>query len=313
MTVEENAVDWRSRALSAEASNKRLVQERDEWKHEAQCNASKLEHEMNLRAQKTKMKEEIERLEDLVNRHRKGWTKKAAQWKELEALRDDALFALSKTFEALRQLVELVDWACKNNDTIQSESIVMDEARKVLADPSCKLAHEELVKVQAVVKASRQLMHPLRSANVDEEDEADARATIVGFRELLGQEQCIQCLGAGGKEGHGDVWAVCAECKGAGWMKLRSLHVYSNDCEWEVARSKDDAAILCTEATGYVRDENEPTDEERWEELPSDGTTKMWCDADGKPGEIGEGTLVEMTNREWCEKHGRGYLGTTEG
>ncbi len=90
-----------------------------------------------------------------------------------------------------------------------------------------------------------------------------------------------------------------------------SLHMYCDDYEWVIAASKGDATKVWIEAISGVPVIDKP-DEERWQELPPDGMTKMWCDASGKPCEIGEGTLVDMTNREWCEKHGRGYIGTTE-
>lgn len=87
------------------------------------------------------------------------------------------------------------------------------------------------------------------------------------------------------------------------------LKMFHDDYSWAVAYSPADASLVCEESTGEEHD----ADVERWQELPPDAMTKMWCDADGKPCEIGEGTLTPMTNREWVARFGRGYIGSTEG
>jgi hypothetical protein len=90
------------------------------------------------------------------------------------------------------------------------------------------------------------------------------------------------------------------------------LHVYGNNYECVIAASLYDAAIVYCESTG------EPWSEQVAEELDfeqyADNTMhRVWCDANGDPGEIdGDGcSLIEKTCAEWA-KRGRGFLSTTE-
>jgi hypothetical protein len=108
-----------------------------------------------------------------------------------------------------------------------------------------------------------------------------------------------------------DATAMVAECRAMAGVEV--LSVYSDDYEWVIAKSPADATEVCVETTGETRGAHDLSDDERWEALPPFGTTKMWCNADGKVCEQGEGTLTALTNREWIEKIGRGYLGGTEG
>jgi hypothetical protein len=90
------------------------------------------------------------------------------------------------------------------------------------------------------------------------------------------------------------------------------LSVYSDDYEWVIAESPEDAYVVTHEATGEVSDPKDYEPGERWQKENDDATTSMWCDATGKVCEIGEGVLTKLTNREWITRFGRGYLGGTE-
>ena len=94
---------------------------------------------------------------------------------------------------------------------------------------------------------------------------------------------------------------------------MLELHVWEfAGCEWVIAASKEDAVKVWCEFTG-VDEEIAEDEEDDWEQLPDDQIFKMWCDPEtGKPGEIGEGQLVERPCLYWIEKMGRCYLGTTE-
>lgn len=92
---------------------------------------------------------------------------------------------------------------------------------------------------------------------------------------------------------------------------MTSLKMFTDDYEWVIALSPADATAVCRATTGETPTPYDLPDEERWEELPADGVLKMWM-RDGKVCEIGDGVLTEMTNREWCERFGRGYVGGTE-
>lgn len=105
------------------------------------------------------------------------------------------------------------------------------------------------------------------------------------------------------------------EIEGGGALtaKQERLGVYHNDYEWVIAYSPADAVKVCQEATGYEPDLRDGPPEDSWSEEIPDGKLKIWCGPDGKVCGIGEGTLVELTHREWCAKFGRSYLACTEG
>jgi chromosome segregation ATPase len=111
-----------SRLASALASTRTAVEalekmtaERDEWKHEAQSNAAKLEGEMNLRHRLTEQAHEIERLREQVKVEHEGFTgrrkEKSAQWDALVAERDRETERANKAFrerdEARAQVAQL--------------------------------------------------------------------------------------------------------------------------------------------------------------------------------------------------------------
>ena len=88
---------------------------------------------------------------------------------------------------------------------------------------------------------------------------------------------------------------------------MSELHVFSDGCEWAIAKNKDDLVLVMNEFNGT--DDFVP---EHWEEEPHEKKLKISCDDLGMPCEHGEGQVVTLTHREWCEKMGRGYLCTTE-
>lgn len=94
---------------------------------------------------------------------------------------------------------------------------------------------------------------------------------------------------------------------------MNELHVFRDDCEWVIAYSEEDAYTVARVATGERVSPKDYEPGQRWRKLDPDATTKMWCDASGNVCEIGEGTLTELTNREWIARKGRRYLGSTEG
>ncbi len=90
------------------------------------------------------------------------------------------------------------------------------------------------------------------------------------------------------------------------------VHIYDNDCDWVCAASPEDALAVWLEFTG-----EKPSDGYRvedWLLVPDDKPLGFWCDADGKIAEpcAPENSVVKKPAREWVEKCGRGYLGSTE-
>lgn len=81
----------------------------------------------------------------------------------------------------------------------------------------------------------------------------------------------------------------------------RKLRVYTNDCEWVIAYSPEDASAVA-EANYHESEKNEF----EWEECPM---TSTWTLA----GEFTDSGEDEMkTFEEWINLKGRSYLGTTE-
>lgn len=91
------------------------------------------------------------------------------------------------------------------------------------------------------------------------------------------------------------------------------LHVFTDDCEWVIAYSEEDAYAVAHMATGEQPDPEDFEPNGRWDKLDPDAITKMWCNDNGVVCEIGEGKLTALTNREWIARKGRCYLGSTEG
>lgn len=91
-----------------------------------------------------------------------------------------------------------------------------------------------------------------------------------------------------------------------------TLHVFGDDCEWVIAFSLDDAREVLGKFWGGDFPDGPSWD--CWEQQSDDSTMTVWCDAGGKPTEPhSEGSReVTLTNREWCDRLGRGYLCTTE-
>lgn len=90
------------------------------------------------------------------------------------------------------------------------------------------------------------------------------------------------------------------------------LQVFTNDCEWIIARDLDDARLAWCEHVGL--DPAQYTNQDLgFEPLRPDSEVSIWCDVNGDPGDIaGEGcTLVTLTCQEWA-KRGRGFLCSTE-
>jgi hypothetical protein len=85
------------------------------------------------------------------------------------------------------------------------------------------------------------------------------------------------------------------------------LHVFSDECEWVIARDEADAKVVWSEHVG------EPRCELTFEQLPDEELLGIWCNPDGEidephaPGHA----VIRRTAAEWA-KRGRGYLCTTE-
>ncbi len=89
------------------------------------------------------------------------------------------------------------------------------------------------------------------------------------------------------------------------------LYIYATECDWVCAFDKHDALNQWCKAIGETADGYDPDD---WERVPDDKSLSFWCDAEGniaEPEETGN-TPIKKTAREWVEKCGRGYLGSTE-
>lgn len=88
------------------------------------------------------------------------------------------------------------------------------------------------------------------------------------------------------------------------------LHVFSNDFEWVIARNMDDVYALFAENPGW----SQPEDWEDWGQEDDAAEHTIWCDEGGKPTEphSEDSSRVTLTNAQWCERIGRGYLCTTE-
>ena len=90
------------------------------------------------------------------------------------------------------------------------------------------------------------------------------------------------------------------------------LHVYANDCEWVVATSLEDAWAVYVESIGGTVEQAKADACDPLEMVPDDKAIAIWADVDGKPCEIGDGTLTKSTALEWATRCGRCYLASTE-
>ena len=89
-----------------------------------------------------------------------------------------------------------------------------------------------------------------------------------------------------------------------------SLHVFTNDFEWVVAESIDDARKVIQEVSGLSDGD---FNDEGWYQEDDDADMSIWID--DETGEVGEGcgcTLIVGEMRVWAEVFGRGYLCTSE-
>jgi hypothetical protein len=90
-----------------------------------------------------------------------------------------------------------------------------------------------------------------------------------------------------------------------------NLHVFTNDCEWVIARDAEDVRAVLSGEHGIPYDGND----EAWEQCSDAERLTIHLSADesevAEPGEEGA-RPVRKTFREWIEKFGRGYLCTTE-
>lgn len=85
---------------------------------------------------------------------------------------------------------------------------------------------------------------------------------------------------------------------------MTELHVFTNDYEWVVAESGEDARRIVAEMGG-----DDP--EVEWTQEPDGQGMTIWLDAE--TGEVGsDGILVSGDMATWAEAFGRGYLCSTE-
>ena len=82
------------------------------------------------------------------------------------------------------------------------------------------------------------------------------------------------------------------------------LNMYTNDVDWVIANSPEDAKKVCAEHIGCSVDDL--SDDDEWDELPADGSLKV-TDAD-EPGSPSE----TLKNSEWIQRMGRSFVASTE-
>jgi hypothetical protein len=92
-------------------------------------------------------------------------------------------------------------------------------------------------------------------------------------------------------------------------MSEEQLALWYNDCDYVVATSAADATAQYLKFTGADRCDNFD-----WQRVADDKQIGMWCDGDGIISEPGDGgnAVVKRPAREWVERYGPGYLGSTE-
>lgn len=84
---------------------------------------------------------------------------------------------------------------------------------------------------------------------------------------------------------------------------MADLHVFTNDAEWYVAESLEDALAAQREQTGFTAEDQEPSE---WGQLDDDGLLSIRVDEEcAEPA-------VSKTCREWAAEKGRGFLCSTE-
>jgi hypothetical protein len=89
------------------------------------------------------------------------------------------------------------------------------------------------------------------------------------------------------------------------------MYMWFDEAEWVIAESAVEAEKVYADYAGfgYVNGAGA----ERWEQLVDDTVVKLYCDPSGKPCEIGDGKVTALTAKEWVERLGKGYVGSTEG
>lgn len=88
---------------------------------------------------------------------------------------------------------------------------------------------------------------------------------------------------------------------------MTTLHVFTNENEWYVARDLDDAYLAMEEHSGTKRE-----DVDRFDELlqmRDDESLGVICDGDGVISD--EGDELVMTAAQWAKREGRGFLCST--
>jgi hypothetical protein len=91
---------------------------------------------------------------------------------------------------------------------------------------------------------------------------------------------------------------------------MGELHVFWNGFDRYVARDAEDARNLFNDLHGSDED-----DGYTFEQEPDDKLLVIWCDIqDGVAADphCNAAIVVRKTNREWCEKFGRGFLCSSE-
>lgn len=84
---------------------------------------------------------------------------------------------------------------------------------------------------------------------------------------------------------------------------MGDLHVFTNDVEWYVASTLDDALAAQRENTGF---DAQDQDREEWGQLDDESPLSVFMDEDcSEPA-------VSKTCREWAAERGRGFLCSTE-
>ena len=89
------------------------------------------------------------------------------------------------------------------------------------------------------------------------------------------------------------------------------MKLFTNDTEWVVAESVDDAWAAYLEFTGGTRDD---FDGDELTEVDGGRTLKIWCGSDGHPGEPhgDQSSLVAKRAEQWAAQEPRGFLCSTE-
>ncbi len=89
---------------------------------------------------------------------------------------------------------------------------------------------------------------------------------------------------------------------------MEQLHVFSDDVDWYIARSVQDAMALQRNHGGMREVDQEP---ETWLQAPDDGPLSIHMDDTGNASD-GNAPLVTKTCAEWIAEKGRGFLCSTE-